>query len=186
MLLVGSKTEAGFIVFCDTLVTANLVVRLRHIFERLNAECRPPIVRLRLNAECCVLSARRSRICRQPLHKAPSQHRFGILDDLLKLAKRLNCAPRKQLLLDRLLHGAPHAHSGFERQPLECFERRFTDSPRGRVDHAQQSDRVVRVLQQLQIRDHVLDLGALVEREAAHNVVFQSIATQRFFEQSRL
>ena len=42
MLLVGSKTEAGFIVFCDTLVTANLVVRLRHIFERLNAECRPP------------------------------------------------------------------------------------------------------------------------------------------------
>src|ERR1035441_2033383 len=47
-------------------------------------------------------------------------------------------------------------------------------------------DGIVGILDDFEIRDQVLDFGALVETKASHNVVVQLIAAHRLFHQARL
>src|SRR5215470_14161786 len=99
MLLVGSKIEAGSLIFPGNLARSR--GRLCHKWR------------------CHTL---RGCICHESLDKAPAQHRPSILDDLFEIDESLNGAPWQQLLLDRLLHRAPHTYAGFQREPLECLK----------------------------------------------------------------
>ncbi len=81
---------------------------------------------------------------------------------------------------------APERQAGFEGNLLDDFHGRFADSAHRRVDDAQQRNRIIRILDDFQIRNHVLDLGALVERKAAHDVILQLIAAHGLFKQTRL
>ena len=69
---------------------------------------------------------------------------------------------------------------------FERIDGAFADAAGRRVDDAQQRDRVIRILDDFQIRDQVFDLGALVERKSADHVIFQAVAAHGFFKQPRL
>ena len=59
--------------------------------------------------------------------------------------------------------------------------------PRARlVDDAPQRDRVGRVVERLQVRHRVLDLGALVEARAADHLVGHAVAHEQVLEHARL
>src|SRR5215472_311747 len=130
MLLVRSKIEAGFGIFLDSLVTSHILAhsrgRLWHTADWLNAECRL------LSADFRLASVWHCGARHKPLYETPAQHRPGVFDDLLEVNKGLHSTSWKQLLLDCLLHCAPHAHSGFERQPFQSLQRCLPNATRGR------------------------------------------------------
>ena len=82
--------------------------------------------------------------------------------------------------------GVPRGLAGFKGEPFQCFKRSFADTPRRRVDDALQRHRVVRVADQAQVAEQILDFGALVEAETADHGVADVVAAQRFFNQARL
>ena len=80
----------------------------------------------------------------------------------------------------------PGADSGGERDAFQRLHGGFADAARGRVDHAAQRDGVVRVEDELEVAEDVLDLGAVVEGEAADHAVLDLVAAQGLFKQARL
>jgi len=71
----------------------------------------------------------------------------------------------------RLLNGVHHA---------------FPDAPGGRVDDPPQTDIVVRIEEQLQVGEGVLDLLALVEADAADDAVGEVLPAEGILEDARL
>ena len=80
----------------------------------------------------------------------------------------------------------PQAEAVFGGELLRLLHRRAADAARRDVDDALQADRIRLRLRQLQIRDDVLDFGALVVADAADHVVLAVVAAQRFFNLARL
>ena len=72
------------------------------------------------------------------------------------------------------------------RQRLEAVEHSLADPPRRHVDDAAQADIVVRIDDDLQVRQRVLDLAPLVESHAADDAVRHARAHQRIFYRARL
>ena len=58
--------------------------------------------------------------------------------------------------------------------------------PRGHVDHAPEADVIVRVHQQAEVGECVLDLLALVEPDAADDLVAEAFPDERVLERARL
>ena len=69
---------------------------------------------------------------------------------------------------------------------LEARERRVADAAARPVGDAQERDRVVRVVEHLEVRDEVLDLGALVEARAADHLVRDALAHEDVLEHAAL
>ena len=69
---------------------------------------------------------------------------------------------------------------------VERVHHDLADAARGHVDHAAEADVVVRVDDQLEIGERVLDLFALVEPHAADHPIRQAFAGQRVFDRARL
>ena len=69
---------------------------------------------------------------------------------------------------------------------LQQFERARADAARGEVDHAQEAGVVVRVLDQPQVGQRMLDLGALEEAQAAVDAVRDAGIEQRAFQHPAL
>jgi hypothetical protein len=65
---------------------------------------------------------------------------------------------------------------------LEAREARVSDSAARTVRDPLQRDSVVGVVDDLEIRDRVLDLGALVEARAADHLVLHSLAYEHVLE----
>ena len=65
-------------------------------------------------------------------------------------------------------------------------QRRLPDAALGRVRHAREGDDVLRVGEDGQVGDRVLDLGALVELRAADDLVADLAAHERVLEHPRL
>ena len=68
---------------------------------------------------------------------------------------------------------------------VDCLQRvhhPLADASRGHVDHAPQADVVVRVHDQLQVGERVLDFLALVEPHAADDLVGDALPHQRVFD----
>ena len=123
---------------------------------------------------------------RHALAKCSQEHRAPIFDQLTKAVQRRQRPRRKQLLPDRLINRAPHRRAGLECDPLDGLHRGLAQPTRRIVDHPLHGDRIVGVPHNLQVRDHVLDLGAFIEAEASHNVVVHLVAAHRLFYQPRL
>ena len=102
----------------------------------------------------------------------------------LKVASWVHLDVAKKLAAESLSYRTPERHSGFERNSFQGLESSFADSACRRIDDAKQGDSVIAIMDDLQIRDHVLDLGALIKRESTHYVILQLIAPHGFFEQS--
>ena len=81
---------------------------------------------------------------------------------------------------------SPKGEASFECEPLDGFNRRFADAAGGGIDDAQERNRVIGILDDFEIRDHVFDLGAFVEREPAHHVILEPVAAHGLFKQARL
>ena len=120
------------------------------------------------------------------LRESGLQQRVRVVDDALKAFERGECALRQQAPADGLADGVPGAGAGFERETLQGVQRGAADAAHRRVDDALQPNRIMRILHQLEIAQQVLDLGALVEREAADHRVLDAVAAQRLFHQPRL
>ncbi len=69
---------------------------------------------------------------------------------------------------------------------LDLLDGAFADAARGRVDDAQQGDRILRADDGLEIGQRVLHFGALIETESAQHHVIAPVAAQRFFDLARL
>ena len=69
---------------------------------------------------------------------------------------------------------------------LQRIHHALADAARRHVDHAPQADVVVRVDDQLQVGERVLDFLALVEADAADDLVGDALAHQRVFNRARL
>ncbi len=95
-------------------------------------------------------------------------------------------AGRQQAPLDNLLQGSPEREIGFQSDPLDGFHGGLADAADRGVDHAHEGDGVVGIQNELEVGDHVLDLGALIEAEASDDVVVEVVAAQSFFQQARL
>ena len=104
-------------------------------------------------------------------------------------------APRTSRAQSELADGAGCEPGEQQRQivvvgrQLELLERvhhALADAARRHVDHAPQADVVVRVDDQLQVGERVLDFLALVEPDAADDLVGEALAHQRVFDRARL
>ena len=72
-------------------------------------------------------------------------------------------ARRHQLPLHRLANSSPERESGPQRELFQGIDGSLAN-PAGRsVDHPQQRNRIIGIVDDLQIGDQVLDLGALVK-----------------------
>ena len=80
----------------------------------------------------------------------------------------------------------PRARSPAVGPGLEPRERRVADAAPRPVRDPQERDRVVRVVDHLQVRDRVLDLGALVEARAADHLVGDALADEHVLEHAAL
>src|SRR4051812_15375839 len=69
---------------------------------------------------------------------------------------------------------------------LEARERGVADATPRAVRDAQEGDRVVRVVEHLEVGDEVLDLGALVEARAADHLVRDALADEDVLEHAAL
>ncbi len=69
---------------------------------------------------------------------------------------------------------------------LDLFNGALADAARGRVDDAQQADRILRADRSLEIGQRVLHFGALIEAESAQNDVIAAVAAQRLLDLARL
>ena len=76
--------------------------------------------------------------------------------------------------------------NGIRADRLEGVHHPLADAARRHVDHAPQADVVVRVDDQLQVGERVLDLLALVEPDAADDLVGHRLAHQRVFDRAGL
>ena len=64
-------------------------------------------------------------------------------------------------------------------------DRAFADAARRRVDHAEEGHVVARVVQQVQVREHVLDFFALVELDAVDHLVGNAVLAERVLQPAR-
>ena len=107
------------------------------------------------------------------------------------LLDRMNRRAHRELLVAGAAAGRRAAAAGSvsigKLDRFERFHHALADTPRRHVDHAPQADVVVRVQNQLEVREGVLDFLALVEPDAADDLVGRCpTAAQRVFERSRL
>ena len=77
-------------------------------------------------------------------------------------------------------------HAKARRPCKEVVKRLPTDAARRYVDDAGEAHLVVGVLQEAEVADEVLDLAALVEAHASHDLVGHAVAEARLFERARL
>jgi len=84
-------------------------------------------------------------------------------------------ARRGAAALDDLLHGSPEREIGFKGDALDGFHGGFADAADGGVDDAHEGDGVIGIEDELEVGDHVLDLGALVKAEASDDVVVEVV-----------
>ena len=74
----------------------------------------------------------------------------------------------------------------FQRIALDLLDGALTNTASGSIDDAQQSNRVLRAEQHLEIRKQIFDFGALIEAEAADDQIFAAVASKRLFNLPRL
>ena len=72
------------------------------------------------------------------------------------------------------------------REGIKALDARRADAAPRLVDRASQRDRVGRVVERLQVRHRVLDLGALVEAGAADHLVGNAVSHEQVLEDARL
>ncbi len=134
----------------------------------------------------------------------PGAHRADQVDEALHLRARAACQPalraafpkacpeRCPLASFRPCFGRRRTEERFRRRPLHrrlagrLLDAARSDAPRRRVDDPPQADVVVRVDDDLQVGQSVLDLLALVEPDVADDVVRDLGSAQRVLDQSRL
>ncbi len=86
----------------------------------------------------------------------------------------------------RLQAGGEQAEAATGGPCAELLERRRADLPPRYVDDAQEGRVVIRIGDDAQVREHVLDLGAIEKRGPAGHRVGDFEGTQRLFERPRL
>ena len=104
----------------------------------------------------------------------------------LKALQRRQRPLRQKLALDRFPI-APHNETPVSSATRSRVSMVVLPIPRTGVLITRSSEiESSRIVDDLQIRNHVLDFGALVERKAAHHVILQLIAPHGLFKQPRL
>ena len=104
-------------------------------------------------------------------------HAFDELDEVGEAGAGLAAQVRHR----RVQRGGIHA-----RRVGQLFERARTDAARRKIDHAREGGVVVRVLHQAQIRERVLDFGALEKAQAAIDAIGNAGLEQIGFDDPRL
>ncbi len=89
---------------------------------------------------------------------------------------------RKVLFLHQAFDRRPHRQAIRQRELLDLLHRALAQAAGRRIDDPQQADRISRRQGHLQVRQHVLDFGTLIEAEAAHHGVAQVVTPQRFLD----
>ena len=115
-----------------------------------------------------------------------AEHGAGVFDELAEVAESGEGAGGEEFLFDGAGDGVPGADAGGEGDALEGVHGGFADAARRGVDHAAESDGVVRILHELEVAEDVFDFGAVVEAEAADHVVLDLVAAESFFHETRL
>ena len=113
-------------------------------------------------------------------------HGLRVENELAERIERQQRARGDEAVGDGRGNRVPCGAAGFERQPLHGFKRGFADAAGRRVDDPLQRHGVVRIADEAEIGEQILDLGALVKAESAHHGVADVVAAQRFFNQPRL
>ena len=72
------------------------------------------------------------------------------------------------------------------RQGREAIHGAVADSACRHIDDAGQTHGIVRILQDAQVRDQILDFGPVIEARAAHHHIGQVVGAQGFFQHPRL
>src|SRR5216684_3638438 len=95
-------------------------------------------------------------------------------------------ATREGVLLKHPFEGRPERELAGQRILLHLLDGCAADPAGWSVDDAEQADGILGADQDLHIREDVLDLGALIEAEAADDDVLAPVAAQRLFNLARL
>ena len=88
--------------------------------------------------------------------------------------------------IEHLADGRPQGNIVLARHGGERVDGSFSDAARGRIDHPEQGDIVVRKNRQARVGERVLHLGALVKREAAQHAIAHAARAHRLFKRARL
>ena len=114
------------------------------------------------------------------------QHGGEFLDNVSECPQSRFGARRENIFVQHPADRRPDAQLMFQRVLLDLIDGALADSAGGRVNDAQQADRVVRAAEDFEVRQRVLDLRALIEAESAHHHIFSAVAPQRLFDLTRL
>ena len=91
----------------------------------------------------------------------------------------------RRILLD-VLERLPDAGAGLGRVVQQAVDRGLSDSPSGRVDHAQQADVVVGVMNDAKVSHRIFDLRPVVKPHASDHAIRQVGGAECFLENTRL
>ena len=69
---------------------------------------------------------------------------------------------------------------------LQLIDSGLSDAPPGYINNTQQAQRIIRIVQQLQVGHHIPDLFPVVKLHAAHHAVTDSAFDQHFFKNTGL
>src|SRR5690606_14751870 len=104
------------------------------------------------------------------------------IDEIQELPQRLQRAACELSFGDRRGRGAPQARTRGTRRRAHGFDRACADAARRRIDDALERRVVVAVLDEAQVGEGVLDLGALEEPQTAVDAVGDAGREQALLE----
>ena len=85
-----------------------------------------------------------------------------------------------------MLQNGHHRHALLAREILHALDRRIANAARRIVDNAAKPQVIARVVDDREVREHVLDLRALEELRPADDLIRHAVALERVFERVRL
>ena len=104
--------------------------------------------------------------------------RLQVVDQLTELQQPLGGATAQGAHRLGIAHHLPQRNAQLVGRVSEALNRGLADAALGGVQHPQQADGVGRVYKQLEVSEHILDLAAVVEAQAAHHDVGNAPAHQ--------
>ena len=89
-------------------------------------------------------------------------------------------------VLPRRAEDRHHRHALLGGQRLHTLDARIADAAGGRIDDAPQPQIVRRIVDEREVGQHILDLGAVKEFHAADDLIRDAVALERVFQRVRL
>ena len=136
--------------------------------------------------QLCQIACFVQNILHELLHRRLSCLAHQVKKNLAQLIQLISKAAAESRNISRVRHHLEQALLAACRISLQLAQRRITDTTTRHVDNTQQRQAVVRIKNQTQISENILNLLALIEFQTADHAIGNTALNQGFLENTRL